>query len=754
MADVSFTVEAKLQLTGEKELKSGLETAAAATKSLFSNMKGLAGSVAELATQAFQSFSSISSAAIASGLSIASASAQSIGNDLRALETRSVQLASVVGSAMQVPFSAAQQESEKLFAQFSKDAAESGGELSDFITVATLLASPLLQAGQSMSALHDLTKLTVAGADAAGESYEQAGKQISQMLNGTASDEQSLFQLLGSLGKASSFNALSTTGRFDKLKDALSSPNISATQDAAGATMDGRLSTLTAHLNNLGRVLGSPIYEVAQRHLGAFVELLGEAANPSSKFTASLAVLGETIAVHLNAFLSIFSRLFPQISGQAESLLNQITPIVDQGLSQIVKFTNYLVQQWPFLVTTAKDIAKWMSVTTERAGELLKSIGGGDIAKGVERLADIYLGGSILKAIGPGIQEFTTSSFTWGKTVFNLISDSLLKTCKEGGAELEKSLESASLSAMTVLTAGAKEIRAASAAATASESILAASAAAAGAGELTAGATAGIAVAGGTTAVGASEIAAGTIAGSTTTVGATEIAMGTAATAGSAAASEAVVLVLAIAAAVYAFTVALEASNFASTAFSEEIDHFTKTIKSIGKNIIGIITAIWDVIVSLKPLFAILGSYLMIILTAIIFVIDIIATAIDGLLMAAKFIIKTVAEIIDWILTRLRLDKLVGIDRSVKMDNEPEERKEYKISENLWGDIVPNTRPSYKQADFQPPKSNAQKVEVTVKWDLGEGDDDAIFVRTRRHITEMTRQATASVRGGRIPGMF
>jgi hypothetical protein len=63
---------------------------------------------------------------------------------------------------------------------------------------------------------------------------------------------------------------------------------------------------------------------------------------------------------------------------------------------------------------------------------------------------------------------------------------------------------------------------------------------------------------------------------------------------------------------------------------------------------------------------------------------------------------------------------------------------------------VGTTKPKGKS----PPAGGKQSVEVVLKWDLGEGNEDAIYVRSRRDITEMIKNAQGFVRGAPLPGRF
>jgi hypothetical protein len=50
-------------------------------------------------------------------------------------------------------------------------------------------------------------------------------------------------------------------------------------------------------------------------------------------------------------------------------------------------------------------------------------------------------------------------------------------------------------------------------------------------------------------------------------------------------------------------------------------------------------------------------------------------------------------------------------------------------------------------------KGGGGKQEIVIKWDLGDGNDEAIFMRTRREIVGAIQAAKGFVRSGPSPGM-
>lgn len=703
MADISYNIEANLKLSGAGQFQGGMTSAAKAAEQLQSSLnqawggaKALGGGLLSAAEQGMAMAARLASVGLAAGTALGGAMAHGIGSNLKELEDKSIQLSAVMAAAMGTSFKAAQGESRELFAQFKNDAVQSAGETKDFVNIASMITGPVLGAGASMKELHDLTRMTVEASQPLGVSFEQAGSDVMRMLQGVAGSEQALFRAMvaiPSLGitKAEEFNKLSGPERLAKVKAALGNEAFRSAAEAAGSSMAGLTSTLQDQLKTMGGMIGGPLYESIKGALARVTGGVGKALEPGSDLGRSLTAMGAMFSYRFEEIFAAIRRIFPTLGGNAESTIDRITDALDFGLGKVALLTERLADHWPEIVDGAKRFGSALEHAVERAEALLSTLGGGDMAKGLERAAELYGGAKTAGALAP----MAGGAYDLGKGLYGAAS--ALPGLFGGGAT----------------AAGA------------------AGAAGAEAGAAGASGAASLAAAGG---MGATAAGAGAAAAALAVLGASLLAV-------------------------------KDDTLGVFGWLGEQWQHVQESLEPL-RPTFAVLQAsmgnLWDSMVRLaravEPLVATLATIPMApFIAALKVAFDLIE---NGALLVGAFadqltkIAMVGAEAADSLAQMLHvINKKLGIAPTLSAAD-PEKHMPYAITPMGAKFDLARSAPSVEREHWRPGDKPAGKLEVTIKWDLGDGDDAAIYVRNRQQIRETLQKARGQVRGGRVPGMF
>lgn len=120
MADIEYSVVAKLQAQGAPQFKGDMGAAAQAASKLQDGLKGMGAHLYEFGAGAIGAAAKVTSIAAAMGTAAAVAAAGYIGKNLSLLEDKSIQMGAVIGAATSTSFQAAKRESDVLFEKFKK----------------------------------------------------------------------------------------------------------------------------------------------------------------------------------------------------------------------------------------------------------------------------------------------------------------------------------------------------------------------------------------------------------------------------------------------------------------------------------------------------------------------------------------------------------------------------------------------------------------------------------------------------------
>lgn len=182
----------------------------------------------------------------------------------RDVDRLKIGLSTVISMNMHKPFALAQAASEKLFQTFQKMAADSPATTKDFVEMANMISSGVMQAGLGLKGLESITQGAILASSALGAKPEMLALDVQQMLAGTvAIRDRYARQLLVGIGVTDykAFNKKSAAERGALTQKAFTSPALMEAGKAFGSSFEGVTSTLKDNLEiTLGKV-GLPLFK-------------------------------------------------------------------------------------------------------------------------------------------------------------------------------------------------------------------------------------------------------------------------------------------------------------------------------------------------------------------------------------------------------------------------------------------------------------------------------------------------------------
>lgn len=264
VAEVSYDIEAVLRVKNGEFNRRMDEAAARASKfgegfgAIGTGIENVMNRVGGIASGAATAMGGVALAGVAG---IAYAAKSSISN-LQMLEDKGIQMASVMAAATSTPFETMKKESDSMFARFRTAAITSAGETADFVNTASLLAGPILGAGKSMTDLENTVKGVIATAPALGASFQQAGSDVMRMLQGSAGAELPFFKAMQSIPSL----GIKSAEAFNKMSqaarfDAITKALSNPAFKAGAEAMGQSLTGLLSTAQDVAKNIGGGIFE-------------------------------------------------------------------------------------------------------------------------------------------------------------------------------------------------------------------------------------------------------------------------------------------------------------------------------------------------------------------------------------------------------------------------------------------------------------------------------------------------------------
>jgi hypothetical protein len=410
MSDVNYKVTTELTLTGQKAHAAGLKASAAAANELHAALGKLGSGVWGLAGGAFSALERTvggigTAASVAFGVFAyaGSKAVAAIGKDMAGLEASALQLGAVIGAATGKGFAQGQREAGVLFEQFGKDAMKSAGERGDFVGVAKAISGPVIGVTGSLDELRKMTGRVIGAATVVGETFEESGRDTMAILSGVAGNDVKLFRTLKSMGlikkEAKEFNQQSPAKRFEELNAALGNQALIDSQEAFGESWAGLSSSVTDGTKALGRLAGSPVFGFLKTQLKGLSVVLQEQAD-GGRLYDSFERLGASVFAALLPLRDAFEDLFPDAVGSASGFVGAVETVVVGGLRMLTRAVRFTASHWDEIRDAVDRTGAALGRAATKGEAFVTAVGGGDFGKGAERLGGAFLGVKGAQALG------------------------------------------------------------------------------------------------------------------------------------------------------------------------------------------------------------------------------------------------------------------------------------------------------------------------------------------------------------------
>lgn len=751
MSTTRYEIEANLALNGADDFKKKADEASLATKRLKEAWGGLKSvgsgfdTLASHATSMASAMLSAASAVTAVGSAIGLKLAHSVGTGMQELEDKSTQLATIVAAAAEAPFDQARRASSALFDQFRVDAIKSAGATSDYVDVASKISGAVFGAGKGMTELHDMTASVIATAQSFGTTFEQAGSDMMRMLQGGAGSEQPLFRAMvgiPSLGiqKAEEFNKLTSAERYEKLSKALNHPAFLASIEATSDSMTGLLSTAEDVASTIGSTIGGQLYGLVKDGL----KWLTDSANrllEDPTFLGRLSRIGGEAELAFRRIGDRLGTIFPSFDQGANGALDLLTDLSVQGLGKLEEGSKWIVAHWSEIKQFASDTKDTFVALVKQAKSFVETLGGGDFATGAKRIAGAIVATKGIGAAHGLVSPFISGGYDMGKVLLegtslgNGARESIAKAGQDAARAAAEAVEAAAKAA------GKSQVETAKAVAEASQNASSAAIKAAREGlpMLTGGIGAlGVAAAAAAAGIGLavwqiSDLIEGLDKDKQQNLDSVKARIQHSVDEGDAEGVEHM-------RPLYVKYYKERFGNEFDGAANSHIDTFVDTARNsrVINDTQNAATAYWNSRASSTetPTDQLVDIYNM-------------ATERQDIAMAelaAHTIVMSGQTAASLEQGGLKLAGGIGVFEQHFSGATDDLLEMFKRFQYLKPSV------DLKGKGSKTPSSSG--MTITLKWDLGDGNEEAIYARSRRDIIDMTRRATAQARGARIPGQY
>lgn len=283
------------------------------------------------------------------------------------IERMKIGLATVTAMNLHTPFANGQKAADRLFETFQKMAAQSPATTKDFVEMANLISSGVLQAGLGLKDLESITKGAITASAALGARPDMLALDVTQMLAGTvAIRDRYARQLLSGIGETDylKFNKYDSSKRAGLVQKAFEQSSITDAADAFGNSFEGVTSTLKDNLEiALGKV-GLPL----MREMTGMVKGWNEwiTSNP------------DKIASMMSTLSSGLKEAFSLVKDIAVSMF----PLIKDVFGVIKDVMSFVAENKDLLVNVVKGLVVYKGL----------QFGGGLISRGGKGLMGLFRG--------------------------------------------------------------------------------------------------------------------------------------------------------------------------------------------------------------------------------------------------------------------------------------------------------------------------------------------------------------------------
>lgn len=280
------------------------------------------------------------------------------------MQSTEIGLASVMASVEGVSFQQAQQLASGAFSDLTEEALRSTATTEQLFGIYSAIYGPIRNAGYAMDDVLGITSNTALAASALGVDFQQASRDVSAMVRGSAGIDVRLYSALHSMGAitedAQEFNRLSQGERIARLQTALQ--GFEEAGNAYATSLPGVTSSFTDISEQLRRAAFRPVFDMLARSIGSVNDRL--LANREGIETV-LSNLGTRAA---DALGRTFDRVFDAIDYATEHW--------GEFQAQIERVVATVYRMGPYLLSAARAFAA-VQVGRQVVGAGISAVGTG-----------------------------------------------------------------------------------------------------------------------------------------------------------------------------------------------------------------------------------------------------------------------------------------------------------------------------------------------------------------------------------------
>lgn len=280
------------------------------------------------------------------------------------MQTTEIGLSSIMRSVEGVSFEQARQLAGSVFNDLTDAALRSTATTEELFGIYSSIYGPIRSAGYGLEDILGLTSQTALAASALGVDFQQASRDVSAMVRGSAGIDVRLFSALHSMGAitedAQEFNRLTQAERISRLQAALQ--GFDEAGEAYATSLPGVTSSFMDVAQQLRRAAFRPVFDVLATSLGSVNERL--LANREG-IESVLSGLGERAA---GALSNVFDRAFDGI--------DYITTHWGEFQAQIERVVATVYRMAPYLMSAARSFAM-IQIGRQVVGSGISALGAG-----------------------------------------------------------------------------------------------------------------------------------------------------------------------------------------------------------------------------------------------------------------------------------------------------------------------------------------------------------------------------------------
>lgn len=388
MSDVTYVVRTKYE-TDTSQAAAGVDGLSQKFGGLGSVMEGAKGLIDSVASKAFALGKALAVAGAVGGAMAIKTGLVDINANVEQAQIGFATIFNMLGASNS--FEGGLGMAKGLIEDIRKDAKDLPGEFGDFVGMAQTLAAPLINAGKGMKEIREYTRQTAIAGAAMGIGFDQASREMAELLEGRAGTHNKLGMRMGitthtQVKGGTEFNKATADERMALLQELLKKND--AALKAFGNSWGGLTSTLVDNTKQLFGRATLPLFERIKQELARINKAfdsndgLGAAADLVGKYL----VKGFDFAVDKAAWLA---RHWKAIAFEVKEFGLHLKDALDKALPIAEKIGGFLMNHGGEVATGMMGARIGLGLATNpMVGEIAGAAGtAGGVALGVAAVA-------------------------------------------------------------------------------------------------------------------------------------------------------------------------------------------------------------------------------------------------------------------------------------------------------------------------------------------------------------------------------